>query len=64
MGEERMVRSSSVLSAFGAAFESSKKRENTASLFRAIYAKKFLISDEIRNFFVETAGLEPVTSCV
>ena len=26
--------------------------------------KKFLISDEIRNFLVETAGLEPVTSCV
>ena len=53
-----------VLSAFGSAFGSSKKRENTASLFRAIYAKKFLISGEIRNFLVETAGLEPVTSCV
>ena len=26
--------------------------------------KKFLISCEIRNFLVETAGLEPVTSCV
>ncbi len=26
--------------------------------------KKFLISYEIRNFLVETAGLEPVTSCV
>ena len=26
--------------------------------------KKFLISQEIRNFLVETAGLEPVTSCV
>ena len=52
------------LSAFGSAFGSKKKRENTASLFQAIYAKKFLISQEIRNFLVETAGLEPVTSCV
>ncbi len=26
--------------------------------------KKFPISLEIRNFLVETAGLEPVTSCV
>ena len=26
--------------------------------------KKFPISGEIRNFLVETAGLEPVTSCV
>ena len=32
------------LSAFGPAFGSKKKRENTASLFQAIYAKKFLIS--------------------
>ena len=52
------------LSAFGSRFGSSEKRKNTASLFRAIYAKKFLISYEIRNFLVETAGLEPVTSCV
>ena len=29
-----------------------------------INRKKFLISYEIRNFLVETAGLEPVTSCV
>ena len=41
-----------------------KNAKKNASLFRAIYAKKFLISDEIRNFLVETAGLEPVTSCV
>ena len=52
------------LSAFGSRFGSSEKRENTASLFEVKYAKKFLISDEIRNFLVETAGLEPVTSCV
>ena len=26
--------------------------------------EKFLISCEIRNFLVETTGLEPVTSCV
>ena len=26
--------------------------------------EKFLISHEIRNFLVETTGLEPVTSCV
>ncbi len=26
--------------------------------------EKFLISKEIRNFLVETTGLEPVTSCV
>ena len=26
--------------------------------------EKFLISYEIRNFLVETTGLEPVTSCV
>ena len=29
-----------------------------------ICAKKFPISNEIRNFLVETAGIEPVTSCV
>ena len=52
------------LSAFGSWFGSSKKRENTASLFKSKCAKKFLISGEIRNFLVETAGLEPVTSCV
>ena len=28
------------------------------------YKEKFLISQEIRNFLVETTGLEPVTSCV
>ena len=32
--------------------------------FEIINRKKFLISYEIRNFLVETAGLEPVTSCV
>ena len=32
--------------------------------FKLYMQKKFLISDEIRNFLVETAGLEPVTSCV
>ena len=53
-----------VFSAFGSAFVSSKKRQNVASLFESINAKKFLISAEIRNFLVETAGLEPVTSCV
>ena len=53
-----------VLSTFGSAFGSSKKRQNAASLFENINAKKFLISAEIRNFLVETAGLEPVTSCV
>ena len=40
------------LSAFGSRFGSSEKRQNTASLFRAIYAKKFLISSEIRNFSI------------
>ena len=69
VGEGRMMPSAPLrcfpdLSAFGSRFGSSEKRKNTASLFRAIYAKKFLISDEIRNFLVETAGLEPVTSCV
>ena len=34
------------------------------SAFEDINRKKFLISYEIRNFLVETAGLEPVTSCV
>ena len=52
------------LSAFGSRFGSNEKRQNAASLFQDIYAKKFLISEEIRNFLVETAGLEPVTSCV
>ena len=52
------------LSAFGSRFGSSEKRQNAASLFENINAKKFLISYEIRNFLVETAGLEPVTSCV
>ena len=32
--------------------------------FSFVKQKKFLISYEIRNFLVETAGLEPVTSCV
>ena len=41
-----------------------KKHPNAASLFENINTKKFLISYEIRNFLVETAGLEPVTSCV
>ena len=57
-------RSSPVISAFGSRFGSSEKRQNIASLFENINAKKFLISYEIRNFLVETAGLEPVTSCV
>ena len=52
------------VSAFGSAFGSSEKRQNAASLFEDINRKKFLISYEIRNFLVETAGLEPVTSCV
>ena len=52
------------LSAFGSRFGSSEKRQNAASLFEDINRKKFLISYEIRNFLVETAGLEPVTSCV
>ena len=52
------------LSAFGSRFGSSEKRENAASLLEGINRKKFLISSEIRNFLVETAGLEPVTSCV
>ena len=52
------------LSAFGSRFGSKKKRKNAASLFEDINRKKFLISYEIRNFLVETAGLEPVTSCV
>ena len=52
------------LSAFGSRFGSSEKRQNAASLLEDINAKKFLISNEIRNFLVETAGLEPVTSCV
>lgn len=45
-------------------FGSYEKRQNAASLFEYINRKKFLISYEIRNFLVETAGLEPVTSCV
>ena len=52
------------LSAFGSRFGSSEKRQNAASLFEDINRKKFLISYEIRNFLVETTGLEPVTSCV
>ena len=52
------------LSAFGSRFGSSEKRQNAASLFGSINRKKFLIFYEIRNFLVETAGLEPVTSCV
>ena len=52
------------LSAFGSRFGSSEKRQNAASLFENINRKKFLISYEIRNFLVETAGLEPVTSYV
>ena len=52
------------LSAFGSRLGSSEKRQNAASLIGVINAKKFLISSEIRNFLVETAGLEPVTSCV
>ena len=63
-GADDAIRSSPVISAFGSRFGSKIKRENTASLFQAKYAKKFLISSEIRNFLVETAGLEPVTSCV
>ena len=52
------------LSAFGSRFGSSEKRENAASLLEGINRKKFLISCEIRNFLVETAGLEPETSSV
>ena len=52
------------LMAFGSRFGSSEKRQNAALLIGVINAKKFLISGEIRNFLVETAGLEPVTSCV
>ena len=52
------------LSAFGSRFGSCEKRQNAASLFEDINRKKFLIFYEIRNFLVETAGLEPVTSCV
>ena len=58
------IRSSPVISAFGSVFGSSEKHQNSASLFGSINRKKFLISYEIRNFLVETAGLEPVTSCV
>ena len=68
-GEGRMMPSVPLrcfpdLSAFGSRFGSCEKRQNAASLFENINAKKFLISYEIRNFLVETAGLEPVTSCV
>ena len=35
-----------------------------SELFTGKYKEKFLISCEIRNFLVETTGLEPVTSCV
>ena len=35
-----------------------------SKLFTEKYKEKFLISCEIRNFLVETTGLEPVTSCV
>ena len=68
-GEGRMMPSAPLrcfpdLSAFGSRFGSCEKRQNAASLFEDINRKKFLISYEIRNFLVETAGLEPVTSCV
>ena len=35
-----------------------------SKLFTDKYKEKFLISYEVRNFLVETTGLEPVTSCV
>ena len=41
-----------------------RKTEKSCITFRQHKRKKFLISCEIRNFLVETAGLEPVTSCV
>ena len=45
-----------------------KKRRKIGILQRckkvAKSKEKFLISCEIRNFLVETTGLEPVTSCV
>ena len=63
-GRQDAVRCFPDLSAFGSRFGSCEKRQNAASLFENINAKKFLISYEIRNFLVETAGLEPVTSCV
>ena len=40
------------LSAFGSRFGSCEKRKNAASLFEDINRKKFLISQEIRNFFL------------
>ena len=43
------------LSAFWSRFGSSEKRQNAASLLEDINAKKFLISDEIRNFFAYMA---------
>ena len=43
---------------------SKKKQKFKANFFVANKKKKFLISREIRNFLVETTGLEPVTSCV
>ena len=50
------------LSAFGSAFGSSKKRQNAASLFESINAKKLLISYEIRSFLELLGGFEPPTS--
>ena len=68
-GEGRMMPSAPLrcfpdLSAFGSRFGSCEKRQNAASLFESINRKKLLISCEIRSILVETAGLEPVTSCV
>ena len=41
-----------------------RKAEKIKRIFWPKNKEKFLISCEIRNFLVETTGLEPVTSCV
>jgi len=57
-------RSFPLVSAYGSRFGSWKKRKNSSEYFKHKSKEKFLISCEIRNFLVETTGLEPVTSCV
>ena len=53
-----------LVSAYGSRFGSLVKREDSSEYCKWKSKEKFLISCEIRNVLVETAGLEPVTSCV
>ena len=53
-----------VLSPYWSVYWSVQKSNFEANSLQINIKKKFLISCEIRNFLVETTGLEPVTSCV